>query len=169
MKRRWRDYLKGGSVVIGVALSAWGIFLTIKNDTDMISIQARIFWMSLFVICIVFILLIVMLFNQDKKLRDIDEFRIERCYNDSGTIHLKIAFIKGISFDYVVTIATEDDERETAIGIGKVINVKPDSYMEIEMIRKTDHSLWKEIESNDKAALNKAYILPTVKAVEVKA
>ena len=41
-------------------------------------------------------------------------------------------------FDYVVTIATEIDEREDVIGIGKVTNVKPGSNLEIEMIRRDE-------------------------------
>lgn len=169
MRRRWRDYLKGGSVAIGIALSAWGIFLTVKNDTKPIEIQERFLWLSLFVVFIIILLLVIALFNQDRKLREVDEYHIERCYNDNGVIRLKVAFIPILMFDYVVTIATENDQREEVIGIGKVTNVKPESYLEIELIRRNEkHPLWKDIESNDKAALNKAYILPTVKAVEVK-
>lgn len=169
MKRRWKDYLKGGSVVIGIALSAWGIFLTVKNDTQPIAIEARILWLSLFTIFMVILLLVLALVNQDRKLKEVDEYHIERCYNDNGIIRIKVAFIPVILFDYVVTIATETDDREEVIGIGKVTNVKPGSYLEIEMIRRNEHHpLWKEMESNDKAALNKAYILPTVKAIEVK-
>lgn len=169
MKRRWKDYLKGGNVVIGIALSAWGIFLTVKNDTHPIAIQARIIWISLFAVFMAILLLVLALINQDKKLREVDEYHIERCYNNNGIIRLKVAFIPILTFDYVITVATETDEREEVIGIGKVTNVKPGSYIEIEMIRrKEQHPLWADIESNDKAALNKAYILPTVKAVEVK-
>lgn len=138
MKRRWKDYLKGGNMVIGIALSAWGIFLTVKNDTQPIAIEARILWLSLFAFFMVVLVLVLVLINQDRKLREVDEYHIERCYNDNGTIRLKVAFIPILMFDYVVTIATEIDEREDVIGIGKVTNVKPGSNLEIEMIRRDE-------------------------------
>ena len=80
-----------------------------------------------FAVFMAILLLVLALINQDKKLREVDEYHIERCYNDNGIIRLKVAFIPILTFDYVITVATETDEREEVIGIGKVTNVKPGS------------------------------------------
>lgn len=167
MKRRIKSYLKNGTMILGIALTLYGLFLSLKNDTSPITIQARVFWFILLGIIIVVVLLCTALYNQDKKLREADEYRIERYYSTDDKGALKISFIPLLNFDYLVTIAAEEDERETVLGIGKVVNIKRNCWIELKIIERKDNPLWAQIEMNDKSALNKAYILPTIKESEV--
>lgn len=166
MKRRIKSYFKGGSLVLGLALAVYGIVLTIKNDTNLISIEARYFWLILLPIILIILLLVIALYNQDKILKEVDEYRIERYYPNNNT--LVISYLPILNYDHLVTIATEQNGREEILGIGKVINVKTNHFIELEIIHCNENPLWDAIKHNDKNALNKTYILPTIRDKEVK-
>lgn len=163
MIKRIKRYFSGASVFIGITLSVMGLILSFKNDTNPVTIQGRWFWIPLFFMLLLFILLLYALYNQGKSLKTIDEYRIERCYDDQDTIRLKTEFIPTLSFEYIVSIAIEIDEREEIIGICKVINIKPNSYIELEIIKKNDNPIWNKIRMNDRSALDKSYTYPLSK------
>lgn len=166
--RRIKEYLNNGSMVIGIVLAVMGLFLTLKNDTELISFQARWFWLTFFIVVVILTLLLVVIFNQNELLKDVDEHYIERCYYENDKLFLKADYIPILQIDHVVSIVAMIDEREKTIGFGKIVNSRYNDFIEIEMIRTTQEDLWEHIKNNDKAALNKAYILPTVKVSEVR-
>ena len=171
-KRKPFWYLSGGGLIIGLLLSVWGIFLTVKNDTNIVIVQWRVIWIVATVVLLTYFIMGLIIYNQkvllDEKNEFFDGYHIEQCYDDKGTIILKIDYMSMLTIDSLVTIIFNDNGRELIIGVGVVENIKVNCYSSIKIIEKYDYAVWDSIVRNEKVALNKSYVLPSVGIEEAK-